>query len=283
MDILALILTTLTALLSPVGLVVDSLAEQALRQQTDAIEAIQVRVDNAPNYQILSGRINHLRISARGVRLRQLPDLRIEAISLEADPLDVNVARLRAGELQLDKPAQAALRLQLKADDLNAFLASERMQAWLDSLQVSLPGPGLARQRQRYGLANPSLEVMPGDRLRIVVDLQDRVNQESIPVLVELGLAVIDGYRLELVDPKIKIDGAEAPSQLISALASGASQEFTLKRLEEFGLTTRILALNLVDHQLDLAIFARIEPTSPFLVKTVRSPTSASLPPIQPF
>lgn len=283
MDILALILTTLTALLSPVGLVVDSLAEQAIRHQTDAIEAIQVRIDNAPNHQILSGRINHLRLSARGIRLRQLPDLRIEAIDLETDPLDVNVARLRAGQLQLDKPAQAALRLRLRADDLNAFLASERMQAWLDSLQVSLPGPGLARQRQRYGLANPSLEILPGDRLRMVVDLQDRVNQESIPVLIELGLAVVDGYRLELVDPKIKIDGAEAPSQLISALAAGASQEFTLKRLEEFGLTTRVLALNLVDDQLDLAVFARLEPTSPFLVKTVGSSTSVSLPPIQPF
>jgi hypothetical protein len=267
MDILVLILTTLTALLSPVGLVVDSLAEQAIRQQTAAIEAIQVRVDNAPNHQILMGRIDQLQISAQGLRLRQLPDLRVEAIDLETDPLDVDVAHLRQGQLQLDKPAQAALRLRLRADDLNAFLASQRVQEWLDSLQVSLPGPGLGRQRQRYGLANPNLEFLPGDRLRIVVDFQDRVTQESIPVWLELGLAVVEGTRLELVDPQIKIDGAEAPPQLITALAAGASQEFTLKRLEEFGLTARILTLTLTDQQLDLAVFARLEPSSPFLGK----------------
>lgn len=283
MDIIALILTTLTALFSPVGLVVDSLAEQAIRHQTAAIEAIQVRVDNAPSHQILMGRIDQLRISAQGLRLRQLPDLRVESIDLEADPLDVDVARLRQGHLQLDEPAQVALRLRLRADDLNTFLASQQVQEWLDSLQVSLPGPGLGRQRQRYGLANPNLEFLAGDRLRVVVDLQDRVTQESIPVLLEFGLDVVEGTRLELVDPQLKIDGAEAPPQLITTLAAGASQEFTLKRLEEFGLTARILALALADHQLDLAIFARIEPSSPFLVKPVATSNSLSLMSTQAF
>ena len=49
------------------------------------------------------------------------------------------------------------------------------------------------------------------------------------------------------------------------SLAEGASQEFSLRRLEDQGLTARILAFSVRDNELDIAIFARLEPDSPFL------------------
>jgi hypothetical protein len=266
MDILALIATALMGIVSPTGVVVDSLSASALRGQIAEAEELYVRIDNVPNYQIVNGRIEHGRAAARGLYLRQLPDLRIDAIDLETDPVDVDLGRLQRGELKLDQPAQAALRLRLKASDLNVFLESPMVQGWLDTLQFSLPGPEAERERNRYGLANPSLEFLENDRFRLVMDLEDRVFEETIGISIELGLGIVNGHRFELIDPKIKIDGEEAPPQLITSLAEGASQEFTLRRLEEFGITARILAFKVRQNELDIAIFARLEPTSPFLV-----------------
>ncbi len=267
MDVLALIITTLTAILSPGGMVVDHLAEQAVRSQTAGIEKIQVRIDNAPNYQILWGHIDQVKISAGGVYLRQLPDLRVDGFDLETDPLDVDGAALRQGHLKLDRPAQAALRLRLKANDLNVFLASAGVQTWLNNLQFNLSGFGLQRAQRRYGLSHPSIEFLSGDRLRLAIDLQDRLTQDSIPISIETGLEVVQGDRLRLINPTLTIEGIEAPPQLITSLAEGASQEFTLRRLEQLGLVLRVITLKITDNSLDLAVFARLEPTSPLLQK----------------
>ncbi|MFM7469938.1 MAG: DUF2993 domain-containing protein [Nodosilinea sp.] len=267
MDVLALIITTLTAILAPGGMVVDHLAEQAVRSQTASIERIQVRIDNLPNYQILWGRVDQVKISAAGVYLRQLPDLRVDGFDLETDPLDVDGAALRQGRLKLNQPAQAALRLRLKASDLNIFLASARVQTWLDELQFNLSGFSLEREQRRYGLSHPAIEFLGGDRLRLAIDLQDRLSQESIPIVIETGLEIIQGDRLRLINPTVSIQGIEAPSQLINSLAAGASQTFSLRQLERLGLMLRVLTLKVRDNSLDLAVFARLEPTSPLLQK----------------
>lgn len=277
MDILAIIATTLMAIVSPAGAVVDTLAEDALRDQIASAEELYVRIDNVPNYQILSGRIEHAQVAARGLYARQLPDLRVDAIDLETDAVDVDLAALQRGELRLDEPAQAALRLRLKGNDLNTFLASPLIQDWLDTLSFSLPGPEAERERSRYGLANPSLEFLDGDRFRITVDLNDQVMAETLAITVELGLDIVNGHRFELIDPRIEIDGEEAPPQLITSLAEGASEELTLRRLEAFGLTARILAFEVRNNELELAVFARLEPTSPFLQ---RQPDAEAVPSI---
>jgi hypothetical protein len=249
------------------GVVLDTLAEAALRDQLAGAEALHVRIDNVPNYQLINGRIDHARIAARGVEPLQLPGLRIDSIDLETDAVDVDPARLQRGELVLDEPAQTALRLRLKASDLNAFFQSPLVQGWLDTLQFTLPGTAGEREQNRYGLVNPSLEFLEGDRFRIVVGLQDRVTQEEIPIVVDLGLAILNGHRVALVDPKITVDGEETPPQLLESLVAGAQEQFTLRRLEELGLTARILNFKVRDNELDIAIFARIEPTSPLLTR----------------
>ena len=265
MEILTAIVATLLAIVAPVGTVVDSLAASAIRDQLAGAEQIQVRVDNVPNFQILRGRIDQARIAGRGIYLRQLPDLRIAAIDLETDVVDVDLGRLQQGELALDEPAQAALRLRLQADDFNAFLQSDQVESWLDTLRFSLPGGLDDRELNRYGLANPSVVFLEGDRLRVAVDLQDRVADETIAIVIDLDLALVNGHRFQLVDPVLTADGEDIPPQLLTAVVDGLSQQLTLKRLEALGLIARVLEFKVRDNELDLAIFAKIEPTSPLL------------------
>jgi hypothetical protein len=266
MELIIALLTTIMAVVSPVGAAVDQLAEDALRDQIAGAEELHVRIDNVPSYQILNGRVDHVRLAGRGIYPLQFPDLRIDTIDLETDTVDVDLGQLQQGELKLDEPAQAALRLGLRADDLNRFLQSAMVQQWLDQLRFNLPGPGGEREQNRYGLAHPSLEFLDGDRFRIVVDLEDRLTAESIPIEVELGLDIINGHQLELIDPKIVIEGEEAPPELIASLVAGANQQLTLRMLEQSGIIARIIEFEIRNNELDIAVFAKVEPTSPFLV-----------------
>lgn len=265
MDIVAIIVSAMMALVAPAGVVLDTLAADSLRRQVAGVDDLYVRIDNVPNYQVINGRIDQARVAARGVYPRQLPGLRIAAIDLETDPVAVDVGALQRGQLKLNAPAQAALRLRIQASDINAFLASSQVQTWLDTLQFSLPGDVGDRTQQRYGLANPTLEFLEGDRLRLVVDLEDRVLAETIPITLETGVAVVNGHRFELIQPQLEIEGALAPPELVTSFAEGASEEFSLRRLEEWGLTSRVLAFNVRDNELDIALFARLDPDSPFL------------------
>ncbi len=267
MELITIILSALMGVVGSGGIVVDTLAAAALRDQIAGAESLEVRIDNVPNYQLISGRIDHARIAARGLETRQLPGLRIASIDLETDAVDVDLARLQQGELVLDEPAQAALRLRLQDSDINAFLQSPLVQSWLDTLQFSLPGAGGEREQNRYGLANPSLEFLEGDRFRIVVDLEDRVDQETIAIVIDLGLAIVNGHRFALLDPTITVDGEETPPQLLESFVAGAQEQLTLQRLERLGLIARILSFKVRDNELDIAIFAKIEPTSPLLAR----------------
>lgn len=265
MDIVAIIVSALMAIVAPTGVLLDSVAADALRRQVAGVDDLAVRIDNVPNYQVINGRIDHVRVAARGVYPRQLPTLRIAAIDLETDPVAVDVGALQRGQLQLNTPAQAALRLRLQASDINTFLASPQVQTWLDTLRFSLPGEIGERERERYGLANPTLEFLAGDRLRLVVDLEDRVLADTIPIVLETGVAVMNGHRFELIQPRLEIEGELAPPELVTTFADGASREFSLRRLEDWGLTSRILTFHVRDNELDIALFARLEPDSPFL------------------
>jgi hypothetical protein len=265
MEIIVAFLTTIMAIISPVGAAIDQLAEDALRDQVAAAEELHVRIDNVPTYQILNGRVEHVRIAGRGISPRQFPELRIESIDLETDVVDVDFNRLREGKLKLDEPAQAALKVELNADDINRFLQSERVQGWLDDLKFTLPGPGGERERNRYGLSEPSLQFLADDRFRLVVDLEDRVAQEVIPITIELGLQFINGHQLKLIEPTIMIDGEMAPPELLTSLVTGAEEQLTLRTLEQSGITARVMAFEIREDELELAIFARVEPTSPVL------------------
>lgn len=275
MDIIIAILTSLLAIASPVGAIVDQLAENAIRDQLAGAEELYVRLDNMPNYQILNGRISHVRAAGRGIY--PVPDLRIAAVDLETDTIDVDFGQLRRGELVLDEPLQGAVALSLRADDLNRFITSDWVQQQLDRLQFSLPGGPRTREANRYGLANPTLRFLSDNRLQITLDLQDQVISETIPITVELGLRVVNGHRLQLIDPQLTISGQAAPSELIASFVRGIEDRLTLQQLERFGVTARVLKFAIRDNELDIAMFARVEPSSPLLDRQPQ-PNPASLP-----
>lgn len=262
MEWITILLSILLTLISPVGLVADQVAEGVIRERIHQADLIDVRIDNRSNFQLTGGRVDRVRIAGRGVY--PIPELRIDLLDLETDPIDIDLPALQSGRFALDEPFQAASHVVLRAEDLNVLLRSQRIQSLLDTLEFDLPGVS-DRERNRYGFANPQISFLPNNRAQVTVNIRDQVTQEQVEALVESGLEVIDGHQLVLLEPTVAVDGQSVPRQLIESFTRGINSELTLKQLEDIGITARVLRLELQPEVLDFVVFVRVEPESALL------------------
>jgi len=262
MEWITIILSTLFTLLSPVGLVADQVAEGLIRDRVYQADLIDVRIDNTPNFRLVGGRVDRVRFAGRGIY--PVPEIRIDTLDVETDPIDIDLPALQAGDFALDEPIQAATHIVLTTEDLNTFLRSPRVQTLLNTLEFNLPGAP-EREKNRYGLSNPQITFLPSNRVRITVDLEDRVQQERVEALVETGLQVTDGHQIVLLEPTIVIDDQAVPRQLIEAFTAGIASELSLKQFEDLAVVARVLQFELQPEALDLVVYVRVDPSSPLL------------------
>ncbi|MEM6521525.1 MAG: DUF2993 domain-containing protein [Cyanobacteria bacterium P01_C01_bin.70] len=263
MEWITIILSSLFTLLSPVGLVADQVAEGVIRERIYQADLIDIRIDNTPNFRLVGGRVDRVRFAGRGVY--PIPEFRIDTLDIETDPIGIDLPALQSGTFALDEPLQAATHIILKTEDLNTLLRSSRIQTLLDTLEFNLPGAS-SREEDRYRLSHPQVEFLSANRVRITVNLQDRVLQEQVKAVVETGLQFIDGHQLELLSPSIVINDQPVPRQLIEAFTAGINSELTLQQFEDLAVVARVLQFELRPDALDLVVYVRVDPSSPLLV-----------------
>jgi LmeA-like phospholipid-binding len=256
MELITILLSGLLGILAPIGLVSDRLATHAIRDRLESADTLAVRIDNAPSYQLLQGKVERVRIAGRGIVPR--PDLRIAALELETDGIALDPASLRQGNPQLKEPLQAGVRVEITQDDANRFLQSPLVAERLKKVNLDLPGDG-NRQPEPYRIKTVKVDFLEGDRLKIFVTLQGESGTEST-ITAESGLGISAGRQLQLIDPQVMLGESAIPAEIINLLTAGLIQQLDLGRLEASGLTARVLNFQIHDEQLDLATFVRIEP-----------------------
>ena len=263
MEIITVVLSGLLLLISPVGFVLDQVAEDSIRSRLVGSESLEVRVDNGSPVQLLQGRVNRVRIAGRGIM--PTPDLRIAVAELETDPIDLEFNSLRNGEVVLDEALQGALRLVLTEADLNAYLASDAVAEQLARLRIGGLNPAQARERDRYQINNPSVQFLAGDRLKISLELEDLVQGGALQIDAESELSVSEGDRLILIEPMLSVNGSPAPGRLVETLLGSVNERLSLQRLERRGVTARVINFSSGPEGLELAMWVRIDPsvTSP--------------------
>jgi hypothetical protein len=254
MEFLTIFLSSLIALVSPAGLVIDRVAEKAIRDQFQSVEQLRVRVDNAPSYQILQGKAEKVRIAGRG--LFPVKEFRIAQLDVETDPIDVNPR----GQLKLDRPLQGAVHLVVTQADINQALSSPSVTRQLRDLGIQLLNGNEAEAAQRYDFLNPEVELLPNNRIRARVELQEQGRPERLLISVESGLQAIAGSRLQFIEPQIRVDGETVPSEILDPFLEGLSDRFDLRKFQPAGLTARLLQLQVTPGQsLEIAAFVRAE------------------------
>ncbi len=257
MEFLTIFLSSLLTLVSPAGLVIDKVIAHNLRSRLNKVEQLQVRVDNAPSYQVVQGQVERVRIAGRGLWLN--PDIRISALEIETDPLNVDLQRLRQGgqgspKKALRQPVQAGVRLVLTQADVNKALQSPAVMARLQRIGRSFS----AGSSEPYELLNPRVEFLGNNRIRFQADLA-RKDAETLNLTVESGLNFTAGRSLQLVEPVVNINGRSLSPLLVAGFTEGISRRFDLRSLEETGITARVLQLKVDTRELEAAAFVRVD------------------------
>lgn len=259
MEFFTILLSSLLGLVAPVGLVVDRTAENAILSQLQSADQLQVRVDNAPSYQLLQGKVERVRIAGRGLKLKQ-QDLRIAMFELETDPIDLEPQSL-SQKPKLRRSLLAGVHLVLEQQDLNQALRSPKFTNILRRLEIPELSDG---DDTNYELANPQLELLSNGRVRFQVELVAQ-NEQPLVIKLESGLNVASGRQLQLVKPVAYVNQEEVTQQLTSAIAQDIGQTLDLGSLETYGLQARIIQLKVEPQRLEIVAFLGIEPSSQFL------------------
>ena len=261
MEFLTILLSSLLGLVAPVGLVVDRAALDAIRSGLNQAEELVVRVDNAPSYQLLQGKVERVRIAGRGLKPKQ-QDIRIAVLELETDPIDLEPSSLKNRQLKLRRSFSAGVHLVLEQQDINSALKSPAVLAFLESLdipQIGAPDSDAASSK----FVNPRVELLANNRLRFQVELTAG-NNGSLAILVETGLGVTAGQKIQLVEPVVYVNSEAVTEQFVNAIASNVSKKLDLSNLES-GLGARILQLNVLPQKLEIVAFLKVEPSARFL------------------
>lgn len=274
MEILTILLSVLLAIPAPVGVVVDRVANNIIRSRLDRVEQLSVRVDNTPNYQIAKGKVDRVRVAGRGLWLT--PDIRVDTLELETDPIAVDIQALRGlgqqaptgANLQSlreivsrvsDKPLQTAVRLVLTEKDLNQALQSPAATAQLQQIGKQVLG-ALGESGDRFQVTNPKIDILDNQRVQFQVTFRDPNTAEQLGIKVETGLGTTAG-RLQLVNPTVALNDRELPSLLVGGFIRSFNDRLNLRDLEAAGVTTRFLKSEVSSDRLELATFIRIAPT----------------------
>jgi hypothetical protein len=273
MELITILLSGITSLFALGGVVVDKNVEAAFRAQIDRAEQLQVRTDNAPNYQIINGKVDKIRIAGRGVWVSK--DLRIDTLEVETDPIAVDLKTIQTegsnpSSSSLKQPLQAAVKFKFNEGDLNNFLKSPETIARLQKMTTSTLGSVAGSLNKDYQITNPQIRFLGNNRLGIKTDLKDPNSSERLSVSLETGVSVVGGRKFQLVDPTAAVDGTPVPPFLLAGLTAGIGERLTLDVLEQRGLTARVLRFKVEPQQLEVAAFVRTAGTKQAVLPSAR-------------
>jgi hypothetical protein len=262
-ELITVLLTSFLSALSFGGIVADQAAEGAIRSRLNKVESIQVRIDNAPNLQILNGKADRVRMSARGLWLN--PEVRIDGFEMETDPIEIDPKALQGdlNQLKLEslpKPFQAGVKIAVTEGDLNRALKSalvlNRVQEVVQQGLATFGGSaGII-----YRVENPQVRFMPNNRLGFKMTLVDATDAKSrLDLDLESEVEISGGRKIKLVKAQGTVNKFPLPDFLLESILDGINQRADLAVLESAGLTARILNVKVVDKRLEVATFIRFQ------------------------
>ena len=245
MEPISAIVSLLLGIIAPVGIVSDRIAENQIRKQLTRAESLEIRIDNAPTYQLLSGKLNKVRLAGRGLFVT--PDIRIDTLDLETDP--IALAGLSA---KLAKPLQGAFRIILTEADINRALNSSQFNERLKS--------------GRYQVTQPQIKILENDRVSFQAQLTEARYPGQLKILIEGKLNSTSGKTLQLENTTFHINDKPVEPIVLKQLFPSGIPGIDLTQYEAQGITSRILKLDTQPNgRLQLIGFLQIRPDTSLL------------------
>lgn len=280
MEIFILILSSLISVLSPVNLAGDKAIESGVRSQFKQVEQLEVRLDNAPTFNLIKGKVDKLRIAGRG--FYPLEDFRIDTLELETDPINISVADARKRRYVLQEPLGVGIRVVIKEADVLRALNSPTVTRTIQQLLRGLnrnkqlteepstiaPSETLAQGGIRediqnirqtidnFRITNPKVEFLDNRRIQLQADIEDLRTKDVLKLAIETGIDILEGRQFRLITPTVTVNGQPVPEELIRGFAENIAKELDLGRLEKLlQVRARVFYVRFANNGLEIAAF----------------------------
>jgi hypothetical protein len=146
------------------------------------------------------------------------------------------------------------VHLVLTEEDINHALQSPAVAARLRLIGSRI----LGGSPERYEFVNPKVDLLGNNRLRFQVEVREK-NAEPLALIVESGLGITAGHKLQLIEPGVSVNGRALSPALVAGFTRALGNRFDLRSLEEAGITARLLKLDINTSELEVAAFVRVE------------------------
>ena len=270
MELLVSIMSAILAIATSVNAVGDEVLKNKIESQIKSVDTIAVRIDNAPNHDILGGKVKRVRVATRNLQISQA--IAFKVLELDVDGIDIKlkewlqqdilteidgVPTLRLREL-FEQPVNIASRAVLTQEQLDNMLQSPFINRTIRRrLQQTLNRIAEKNYRQEdFEISSFALDLIDENRIALRMKLsgfdpEDGSKDTELNVDFEFALEVIDGISFRLTEQQVFIDGEEVePEQGVLVVAP-----VTLKALEEVGIKVRVLEWESNQDELELALF----------------------------
>ena len=120
-------------------------------------------------------------------------------------------------------------------------------------------GSSASRLTRRYEFVNPRVKFLGDGRLSLQVELKQPNSNDQLSVNLETGIGVVAGSRLQLISPTALVNGKPIPPLLVQSLTARFNNQADLRTLEKYGITSRLLNLDVKSDRLDIAAFIKLD------------------------
>ena len=288
MELIAIFLSGLLGLFSNGGWVIEAIAKTQIATSTSgdrliSVEQQAIRIDNTPNYQIVQGKIDQVRIAGRGVTINSY--LRIDTLELETDAIAIDSKNLNTKSLDhlrssLLKPLQGVGKIIITEADLTKALESPEVTQQIQKILNNLVARKAGNTTIAYEVSNLQVELNPDNRIKIELEMRrfgiTQKKTAKLAIALEFGIESLAGTKIQLVQPVGTVNGRPMSSRLLKGFAQGISDRLDLTKMESQGIFARLLQLEITADQIELIAFARMETKSASISSTDISNISSS-------
>ncbi len=157
------------------------------------------------------------------------------------------------------------MHLVLTETNLNQALQSAAVKEQIQTLINNLIPSREEFGSTKYQLSQANFNFLNNNRVALSLQLETQRPDEpaaSLNLSLEVGFKLVQGRKIELIDPTATLNGRRISSRLLKGFAEGISTQLDLKNFEKQGIIARLLQLQIDDDKLSIAAFGRIEPRS---------------------
>ncbi len=169
---------------------ISKTAEAAIKTQMDNTETLDVEIHTDP-IKLAQGQVDDVVVEGTGLLVKN--DLRTEEIKLEANAVDIDMMKAALGHIELERPAEAAARIVLKAEDIQKAFNSSYVKQKLRGQKIELP----SGETVTTDASNVTFQIPEAGKISVEADvmLMEKVETHHVsfsarPKLVENGHAL---------------------------------------------------------------------------------------------